>query len=239
MIPRRSSLSISRRVSTGSQFATRSVSHQKNVNSTNTCTMEIQLETLLKEVDNLKSMNNDVLGSLAKLTELTTLLAGFRDENVLLRQTNERLIAENRQLRLSLRAVENKQTNTDAIIISPSTATSDPIPTNADLQTDSDDRTMGDVSPANVMSAGVVSTLSRIGKHKWLKVSNLSPATTCEAVLNHVVLSTSVSRSSVVCSLLTPKTIINPFFASFKVGVPEDAFDRIFRNEAWPPNTEV
>lgn len=112
LIPRRSSLSISRRVSTGSQFATRSVSHQKNVNSTNTCTMEIQLETLLKEVDNLKSMNNDVLGSLAKLTELTTLLAGFRDENVLLRQTNERLIAENRQLRLSLRAVENKQTNT-------------------------------------------------------------------------------------------------------------------------------
>lgn len=93
--PRRSSLSIIRRVSTGMQSDSRSVSHPQNENiNTNTVT----LATLVKEIDILKSINHDVLESLAKLSDLSTLLTEFRNENTVLRQENERLKAENQQI---------------------------------------------------------------------------------------------------------------------------------------------
>lgn len=229
----RSSLSIPRRDSTGTS---RPVSHPLNQNTTNTFT-EQKLETLVKEIEILKSINTEVLDSLAKLSDMTKLLSEFRDENRVLRQANERLKAENNQIKLTLHVAESKQyTNTSELVSSVVSRDSyEPDQTESVLETVTDDRTTSEEPTRN----GLSSAISAVSSLKWLKVSNLAPTTTCEAVRKHVASSVNVDRSQISCSLLTPKSIVNPFFTSFKVGVPIQVFETAFCKDIWPVHTEI
>lgn len=235
--PRRSSLSFSRRVSTGgSQLAQTAVSHSQNVNKTNT-NVDNKLDSVMSEIASLKSINASIFESLAKLSELTQLLSGFRDENTLLRQSNERLKAENQQLKLALHRAESKQTDTAQTVHQVSPVNPEPISTEAVLRTVSQQpQTISNAEPLGGVMSSVISAVTPM---KWLKVSNLNPSTTCEDVVTHVVSFTNLRRSSISCSLLTPKQLVNPFFASFKLGVPQSNLDAVFLRNAWPVNTEL
>lgn len=81
--------------------------------------------------------------------------------------------------------------------------------------------------------------LSAMKPLKWLYVSNLNPETTCEDIKSYITSKMKIKRSETYCSSLTPKSIINPFYASFKVGVPDSCWKSIVLKSNWPCNVSI
>lgn len=84
-----------------------------------------------------------------------------------------------------------------------------------------------------------VISISAACPKKWLSVSNLSPSTTAEDLVKHLHENLKIEEKVVSCTKITPRSIVNPCFVSFKVGIPEKFFQNMKSTNLWPPNVIV
>lgn len=203
--------------------------------------------SVASEIAEIKETNSKILKMLSTFEEKFQLLSEYRDENARLNAANRRLAVElaqvNREicknnLQISSADSVNKKICTEPLVASNETFEGFPNGINARLE-----------PRHNIMQTNVASTsnepspnnLCAIKPMKWLYLSNLRPETTCEDIKAHIVSRSKnrIHRGLIQCSNLTPKSILNPFFMSFKIGVPEECFKDVSALEAWPYNADV
>lgn len=78
--------------------------------------------------------------------------------------------------------------------------------------------------------------LASVEPKKCIFVSRLKPNTSISDVIRHVMQRIKVDKDHVSCLKITPKTILNPYFAAFKLDVPENVFEIVLSPEFWPAN---
>jgi hypothetical protein len=76
-------------------------------------------------------------------------------------------------------------------------------------------------------------------KLRWISVSNLTPETSADSVVEFVREKLKIDKKKIVCAKITPRSIANPSFVSFKVGCPEYSFDQLCSQTFWPSNSVV
>lgn len=80
-------------------------------------------------------------------------------------------------------------------------------------------------------------SMQAIESKKFLHVWSLHPETSNEAVSQHVAKICGMREKDVSVERIVPKTKRD--YASFKIGVVESQFGKIFRTESWPVNTRL
>lgn len=70
----------------------------------------------------------------------------------------------------------------------------------------------------------------------WISESNWETSTTVDDIRNFVSKTLSLSSASIVCSKITPKSLLNPSFTSFKVEVPSELTEMLKCHVFWPSN---
>lgn len=234
-------------------------------NSVNTAVSEnSSIDSMTKEITELKSTNARILEILSTLNEKFTLMSEFRDENMVLRASNQRLVKENSDLTRAMRLHTDYETNINASLAQPAdvidnrdsnsgqqmgarSSRSTIFPT---VSTNSDDQAavVSSVSQMETLSlppsSSSTQTFNRVAiraaePQKWIFVSNLQPTTTCEDIKAHIVANVNVQHSLLTCSRITPKSIVTPFYATFKVGVPSQLFKEIVDPVLWPGNVKL
>lgn len=200
-----------------------------------------------KEISDLKAVNLKILESLSSITEQLQLLVEYREENVLLRMSNRRLTAENIQLKVEIRKIECQQlqgpTNSSksvSLSLSVSELEGNNEASNS-FKTANPNRRQPLISAelnqiTSNPSSSSHASLKAVQPLKFLVLANLQPHTTCEDIRTHIASKTNQQRSTIYCASLTPKSIINPHFVSFKVGVIESVFDDVMKSSCWPTN---
>lgn len=192
-------------------------------------------ETIMNEITNLKSSNVKIMQTLVALTEELTLLREFRAENMILREANKRLVSENTELLKAVRISEQRSVINNEPGTSRSSL-SEQRPQSIDSRLSLGSGSQMDPLLSSQESEGNHKDLRAADNFKWIYVTNLQPQTTCEDVKSHIVLKTNINRSLLSSQKVTPKSIIQPIFSTFKVGVPQAIFNEVVRNEFWPSN---
>lgn len=206
---------------------------------------------LEKEMEEIKRSNSLILDCLSSIGKKLQLLGDYREENVCLKTENRRLKVEIDQLRRELRICESKQmtlasSSTDR---NPDISGDDPTPeeneptsvSQSSLSPPTQCYAEDQINQESRMESDTIShaLLSAMKPLKWLYVSNLNPETTCEDIKSYITSKMKIKRSETYCSSLTPKSIINPFYASFKVGVPDSCWKSIVLKSNWPCNVSI
>lgn len=202
--------------------------------------------SVASEIAEIKETNSKILKMLSTFEEKFQLLSEYREENARLIAANKRLTVElaqvNREIcKNSLKSSSadrvNKM-NTEPFPASNETFDRFPNDTNVFNETSQPDSLISQPSTSSVQSSKDICAVKPM---KWLYLSNLRPETTCEDIKAHIVTRSRnrIYRGIIQCSNITPKSILNPFFMSFKVGVPEECFKEVSTHEAWPSNVNV
>lgn len=84
-----------------------------------------------------------------------------------------------------------------------------------------------------------ISSFHSMNSNKWISVSNLAPETNSEEILNFISSKLKVEDGSVFCSKITPRSLINPTFVAFKIGIPNSIFEYVISRKFWPDDVIV
>lgn len=76
--------------------------------------------------------------------------------------------------------------------------------------------------------------LSAVKPKKSIFITHLQPRTRNEDVISYITEKIDIDRNLLQCLKITPKTIANPFFAAFKIDVPEEVFNSVILSKFWP-----
>lgn len=186
-------------------------------------------DALEKEIIELKAANANILEALRSMSQKIDLLIEYRNENKALTTENKRLVTENIQLNCELKKVSLKNSSAERTGSILSTGE------NAARSFNVDDSNLNECS-LNFVSANELSAANSL---RWIYVSNLKSTTTCEDVRTHIMNKTHVGREEIHCNNLTPKSMINPFYTSFKVGFIENSSLDLSDASFWPSNAVV
>jgi hypothetical protein len=85
------------------------------------------------------------------------------------------------------------------------------------------------------------SELMAVEPKKSIFISHLTLHTRNEDVISHILQKVQVKmdRNRLSCLRITPKSIANPYYAAFKIDVPEEFFSLIISPQLWPPNAII
>jgi hypothetical protein len=75
--------------------------------------------------------------------------------------------------------------------------------------------------------------------NKWISISKLNSLTTNNDVITYISKKLMVDGGSFHCSKITPRSIVNPSYASFKIGVSDELLKFVKSPSFWPVDVEV
>lgn len=187
-----------------------------------------KISSMEQEIIELRAFNSKILQALTSMNERLELLMEYKDQNSALNVENRRLSMENTALNCELKKKTlslNSSTTADRTKLSTRNETSlQSSDVNLNVRADNFKR-LNDLSAINTM--------------RWIHVSNLKSSTTCEDIRRHIMETTQIGRDEIHCVCLTPKSIVNPLYTCFKVGVIENRMNDIVLPSFWPTKTKI
>ncbi|CRL08052.1 CLUMA_CG021142, isoform A [Clunio marinus] len=193
------------------------------------------LEGVTSEIKELKNVNKRIIEALAALEGKIERMNGTQEEVNRLKIENLRLKEENTHL-------WNKLKNNDKSAVMRS-ATDFTFPSTSAVSPSGVESLNNDIlnskTPTNVPLQISAKPIRAVQSLKWIHVSNLQPTTTSEDLISYVTSKIEVESNLIVCSRLTPKTILKPFYISYKIGLPEKVSEDVINNDFWPENVKI
>jgi hypothetical protein len=74
---------------------------------------------------------------------------------------------------------------------------------------------------------------------KWISVSNLNPTTSVDDVKLFISKKLDLPMTAIGCYKITPKLIVNPRFAAFKISLPFNLLPKVKSQHFWPPEVLI
>lgn len=92
-----------------------------------------------------------------------------------------------------------------------------------------------------VVGLSVNTELDVVTKMKWVHLASFKPTVTADRVLSYVADHLKIDKKTIACYPLIKKdmTIDNLKYLNFKLGVPPEIYDNLFRPELWTANIKV
>lgn len=94
--------------------------------------------------------------------------------------------------------------------------------------------TLRDLKSLVLQDDAVMSTLNATDTKAWISLSNVAPDTTAENIIEFIRKKLKTDDGAILCSKITPRSIVNPIYSSFKVGVPEYLIQHVTNEQFWP-----